>query len=85
MLRTLSIYRAVKHWHTGFLLASVQHTREVITNNEGLAVYKQVFGKVIEGMDVVKKVEALGSQDGKPSKKVTVADSGELPAGTSSE
>lgn len=44
-----------------------------------------MFGKVIEGMDVVKKIEALGSQDGKPSKKVTVADSGELPAGTSSE
>ena len=38
-----------------------------------------VFGIVIEGMDVVKAVEAVGSQSGTPSKKVTVADSGELP------
>lgn len=37
-----------------------------------------VFGKVTRGMDVVKKIEALGSRSGKPSKaikmnKVTVA------------
>lgn len=37
-----------------------------------------VFGKVIEGMDVVYKVEAVGSSSGKPSKKVVIADSGEL-------
>jgi len=37
-----------------------------------------VFGKVVEGMDVVKAVEAVGSQSGKTSKKVTIADSGEL-------
>ena len=34
---------------------------------------------VIEGMDVIMKVEAVGSQSGKTSKKVTIADSGELP------
>jgi len=38
-----------------------------------------VFGIVIDGMDVVKAVEAVGSQSGTPSKKVTIADSGELP------
>ncbi|GIL59966.1 hypothetical protein Vafri_14606 [Volvox africanus] len=38
-----------------------------------------VFGKVVEGMDVVYKVEAVGSGSGKPSKKVVIADSGELP------
>merc|ERR1712188_145908 len=37
-----------------------------------------VFGKVLEGMDVVKAVEAVGSQSGKPSKEVTIADSGVL-------
>jgi peptidylprolyl isomerase len=37
-----------------------------------------VFGKVIEGMDIVKKVEAVGSQSGKTSKKVVIEDSGEL-------
>jgi peptidylprolyl isomerase len=38
-----------------------------------------VFGKVIEGMDVVKKIEAVGSGSGKPSKEVVIVDSGELP------
>lgn len=38
-----------------------------------------VFGRVSEGMDVVKAVEAIGSQSGKPSKQVVIADSGELP------
>jgi len=38
-----------------------------------------VFGKVVEGMDVVKKVEAVGSGDGATSKKVMVADCGQLP------
>ncbi|KAG5887172.1 hypothetical protein JTB14_028975 [Gonioctena quinquepunctata] len=37
-----------------------------------------VFGAVVEGMDVVKKLEALGSQSGKTSKKIVVADSGQL-------
>ncbi|KAK5650095.1 hypothetical protein RI129_001124 [Pyrocoelia pectoralis] len=37
-----------------------------------------VFGAVVEGMDVVKKIEALGSQSGKPSKEIVVADSGQL-------
>ena len=36
-----------------------------------------VFGKVVEGMDVVRKVEALNGTP--PSKKVTIVDSGELP------
>ena len=39
-----------------------------------------VFGKVIEGMDVVKAVEAVGSDSGTPSKEVIVVDSGELEA-----
>ena len=33
---------------------------------------------VIEGMDVVYKVEGVGSSSGKTSAKVTIADSGEL-------
>merc|ERR1711935_562837 len=37
-----------------------------------------VFGRVIEGMDVVKAVEAVGSQSGKPSQTVTITDSGEI-------
>ncbi|CAG0883922.1 unnamed protein product [Darwinula stevensoni] len=37
-----------------------------------------VFGSVVEGMDVVKKVETYGSQSGKTSKKIVVADCGQL-------
>ncbi|MEU9621843.1 MULTISPECIES: peptidylprolyl isomerase [unclassified Streptomyces] len=37
-----------------------------------------VFGEVAdqESMDLVKKIEALGSQSGRPSAKITIADSG---------
>jgi cyclophilin family peptidyl-prolyl cis-trans isomerase len=37
-----------------------------------------VFGKVVEGMDVVKKVESYGSSIGKPKLKILITDSGEL-------
>ncbi|HMY20693.1 MAG TPA: peptidylprolyl isomerase [Polyangium sp.] len=35
-----------------------------------------VFGQVLSGMDVVKKVEACGSRDGKTSVKITISDCG---------
>jgi len=37
-----------------------------------------VFGKVTEGMDVVKKMEAAGSRSGQTSADVVIADCGEL-------
>ncbi|XP_001605203.1 peptidyl-prolyl cis-trans isomerase isoform X1 [Nasonia vitripennis] len=37
-----------------------------------------VFGKVVEGMEVVRKLEAMGSQSGKTSKKIVVQDCGEI-------
>jgi len=37
-----------------------------------------VFGSVTEGMDVVKKVEAVGSQSGKTAKPVVIQDCGQL-------
>ncbi|CAG9335670.1 unnamed protein product [Blepharisma stoltei] len=37
-----------------------------------------VFGEVIEGYEIVKKIEKVGSQSGKPSKRVVVKESGEL-------
>lgn len=37
-----------------------------------------VFGKVLEGMDVVTAIEKMGSQSGKPKMEVLVADCGEL-------
>ena len=37
-----------------------------------------VFGEVINGYDIVKKIEALGTQSGKPKKKVIIAECGQL-------
>jgi cyclophilin family peptidyl-prolyl cis-trans isomerase len=37
-----------------------------------------VFGSVVEGMDVVQKVESYGTQSGAPKAKVLVADCGQL-------
>src|SRR5262245_46246683 len=37
-----------------------------------------VFGQVVEGLDVVKKVEALGSESGRTKAKIVIADCGEL-------
>ena len=38
-----------------------------------------VFGEVIEGLDVVKALEKIGSQSGRTSKTAKIANSGELP------
>lgn len=38
----------------------------------------QVFGKVTDGLDVVDKIESVGSQSGQTSKKVVVKDCGQL-------
>ena len=37
-----------------------------------------VFGRVLEGMDVVKKVEKKGSESGAPRAKIIIKDCGEL-------
>ena len=37
-----------------------------------------VFGKVLDGMNVVKAMEANGSQSGAPKKPVVIADCGQL-------
>ena len=37
-----------------------------------------VFGKVVEGMDVVKKIESFGSEEGRTSREIIIADCGEL-------
>lgn len=37
-----------------------------------------VFGHVISGMDVVRRIERCGSKNGTPSEKVTIAACGEI-------
>ena len=39
-----------------------------------------VFGRVDEGMKVVKALEAVGTQSGKTRKKAMIMDCGELPS-----
>ena len=37
-----------------------------------------VFGKVVEGMDVVRRMESLGSASGAPKQRISVTNSGQL-------
>jgi cyclophilin family peptidyl-prolyl cis-trans isomerase len=37
-----------------------------------------VFGKVTQGLDVIDKIEAVGSQSGRTAKSVVIKDCGEL-------
>jgi cyclophilin family peptidyl-prolyl cis-trans isomerase len=37
-----------------------------------------VFGKVVDGMDVVKEIEKYGSESGTTKKKIVIADCGQL-------
>ena len=57
---------------------------ELLSDDKGLYSQDVVFNAVVDGMDLVKQIEALGSGSGSTSKTITIADSGELPV-TSSE
>ena len=37
-----------------------------------------VFGSVVEGMDIIKKVESFGSRSGKTTAKIVVEECGEI-------
>jgi len=37
-----------------------------------------VFGKAIEGLDVVKKIESFGTDSGAPKARIVIADCGQL-------
>ena len=49
-----------------------------LNGNEGNRSQHVVFGKVIEGMAVVKKIESYGSRKGTVYAKIVIADCGEL-------
>ncbi len=37
-----------------------------------------VFGKAVEGLDVVKKIESYGTENGSPKARIVIADCGQL-------
>ena len=37
-----------------------------------------VFGSIVEGMDIIKKVESFGSRSGKTTAKIVVEECGEI-------
>jgi peptidylprolyl isomerase len=37
-----------------------------------------VFGRVLEGLDIVKQIESYGSSSGKTSKRIEIKESGQL-------
>ncbi|CUG58304.1 cyclophilin-type peptidyl-prolyl cis-trans isomerase, putative [Bodo saltans] len=39
-----------------------------------------VFGRIVEGLDVIQRIERLGSSEGKTKKRVSIVDSGEIGA-----
>ncbi|KAE9620272.1 Peptidyl-prolyl cis-trans isomerase 1 [Lupinus albus] len=48
------------------------------TKTEWLDGKHVVFGEVVEGLNVVKEIEKVGSSSGKTSRPVTIADCGQL-------
>jgi cyclophilin family peptidyl-prolyl cis-trans isomerase len=69
----------LKHTEPGLLsMANAGPNTTVITSwLDGKHV---VFGKVTDGMDVVRAMEAVGSSSGKTSAEVKIASCGEVPA-----
>jgi cyclophilin family peptidyl-prolyl cis-trans isomerase len=49
-----------------------------ITSTAHLDGKHVVFGRLIQGMEILKKMEKAGSDSGKTSGKVTITDCGEL-------
>lgn len=49
-----------------------------LTRTDWLDNKHVVFGQVIQGIEVVRKIEAFGTKSGKPTKKIMIANCGEL-------
>ena len=62
----------------GWVWIEATHDYFPVFNPKGLDGRHTVFGKVLEGEDVIKRVEEQGTNSGKPQNKVTVTESGEI-------
>lgn len=57
--------------------STVSQPRNVYIRNSNRAfTCTAVFGQVIQGMEVVKKVEACGTKSGKPTKRIEISNCG---------
>ena len=72
MASMVSVHSTTVTLQSGLALKVWQYQRR------GLSWYAVVFGKVVEGMALVRKAEAVGTQSGKPRQPVVVADCGEV-------
>ena len=59
-----------------YLFHSLKHAR--IHSHSAADGKHVVFGKVVEGMGIVKQIEQVGSESGRTRLEVTIADSGQL-------
>ena len=66
---------AVNHWLT-FLASNGSQFFITTVVTSWLDGKHVVFGEVVEGMDVVKAVEAQGTDSGRPKQKIVVTSSG---------
>ena len=62
----VGVIMPVRHLHICMLIARYD------------CVHQPIVAQVVEGMDVVRAMEAAGSRDGKTSKAVVIAASGQL-------
>lgn len=49
-----------------------------LVKTEWLDGHHVVFGKVVEGMDVIREIEKYGSESGQTSKKIVISDCGQI-------
>ena len=69
------------HWlprGSNFVAPVTRSLRTLLQVTSWLDGKHVVFGKIIDGTDLVKKIEALGSSGGKTSVDIVIADSGEI-------
>lgn len=72
----------LRQWHGELLIwaiALASHVNSAMLMHGRVALTLRLWCAVLNGMDLVKKIEGEGTGSGKPKKQVKIAKSGELP------